>query len=190
MQNFYLESSRRRRVATAADKAAKPVPKSTTVTGSGIGTGGLGIGPSGVAVGPGGVGSSEIGVDVFVDVGALIGVCVLVGVPSPGVLVLVGVLVGVSVAVLVAVLVGVAVFGSIVGVSAAGAPCAYAKAGDKSRTNTMLKTKATTNLDFLPFMRRVLLFRETMDEERILQFLDYITSITNYQLFEEATYKL
>lgn len=86
-----------RRVATAAERAANPVPKRTTVTGSGIGTGrgtGVAVG-AGVLVGPIGVSDA-------------VGAIVLVGV---GVLVLVGAVV----------LVGVDVAGSAVGVSAEGA---------------------------------------------------------------------
>ena len=75
-----------RREATAADNAAKPVPKRTTVTGSGIGTGpddGIEVGVSGgrvaiwvgVLVGPGGV---LVGVGVSVGIGVLVGVLVSV----------------------------------------------------------------------------------------------------------------
>ena len=75
-----------RREATAADNAAKPVPKRTTVTGSGIGTGpddGIAVGVSGgkvaiwvgVLVGPGGV---LVGVGVSVGIGVLVGVLVSV----------------------------------------------------------------------------------------------------------------
>lgn len=77
-----------RREATAADNAAKPVPKRTTVTGSGIGTGpdgGTAVGVSGgkvaiwvgVLVGPGGV---LVGVGVLVGIGVLVGVLVDVAV--------------------------------------------------------------------------------------------------------------
>ena len=88
------ESSRRRRVATAADNAARPVPKSTTVTGSGTVTGV--------------VGGTTAGVGVFVGTGVKVGVLVGTDVFVAGIDVAVGVT-------------GVAVAGSAVGVSATGA---------------------------------------------------------------------
>jgi hypothetical protein len=89
-----------RREATAAESAARPVPKRTTVIGSGIGTG-----PD--------TGGTVVGVSggsVTTRVGVLVG--------PTGVLVDVGVFVGVGV--LVAVSVGVAVACSVAVVSTAG----------------------------------------------------------------------
>jgi hypothetical protein len=63
-----------RREAAAADSAANPVPKSTTVIGSGIGTGAGGVV---VGVGVASPGPSVVGVAVGCEV--LVGVGVLVG---------------------------------------------------------------------------------------------------------------
>lgn len=56
-----------RRVASVAERAARPVPNRITVTGSGIGTGrGVGVGTTGVSVAVGGtevaVGGTDVGV--------------------------------------------------------------------------------------------------------------------------------
>lgn len=101
-----------RREATAAERAASPVPKRITVTGSGIGTG-----PDG-----GGVGVNVSGGKVIIAVGVSDGIGVLVGVFG-GVPVGVAVVVGVAVSTLV--LVGVGEAGSVgVSVMSAGAPWA------------------------------------------------------------------
>jgi hypothetical protein len=106
-----------RRVATAADSAARPVPNRTTVTGSGIVTG-----PPGT------------GVTVATAV-AVIGLSVPVGVgPPTGVFVAVG---GCVVAV------GVNVGGSAVGVSADGGSCARTTAGAAANAKSIITDNAT-----------------------------------------------
>jgi len=81
-----------RREAAAAESAARPVPKRTTVIGSGISAGGTGVGGGvtvcggcRVSVGPGSVAVG--GTDVFVAVG---GTDVFVAVGGTGVFVAVG----------------------------------------------------------------------------------------------------
>lgn len=111
---FSNQSFLRRLAATAAESAARPVPKSTTVTGSGIGTGRLSVGGSsgrvGVAVGVS-AGGVFVGVGVSVEPGGTVFVAVGVGVSvEPGGTVLVSV--------------GVLVAGSVTVVSTAGASCA------------------------------------------------------------------
>lgn len=94
-------SSGLRREATAAESAANPAPKRTTVIGSGIGTGpGIGVAVS-------------VGAEVTITVGVLVG--------PTGVSVGGGVLVFVGVAVSMGVAVGVAVGCSVTVVSTAGA---------------------------------------------------------------------
>ena len=122
-----------RREATAADSAAKPVPKRITVTGSGIGTGPEGVG-LGVTVTSGG--------SVTIAVGVKVGIGVSVGETG----VLVGVAVGVSVGGT-PVSVGVGDGGSVgVSVISAGASCAEATfvVPQPGRANITNKNKIVT----------------------------------------------
>lgn len=124
-----------RREATAAESAASPVPKSTTVIGSGIGTGPDGGGVD-VDVGTG-VGAS---VTIVVGVSEGTGVDVGVKVGPSGVLVGVNVSVGVSVGP--AVFVGVKVGGSVASVSVtAGASCANAELDVSQPGKEIIATK-------------------------------------------------
>lgn len=142
-----------RRAATAADKAANPVPKSTTVTGSGIGTGCGGC-EDGVDVGMG-VGFEASGVNVAVAPGGTVAV-------GPGT---VGVDPGGTVAVgpgAVGVAPGaVGVGGGAVGVSAPS--CAktrlwLVKAGAKTRPRISKSTAKKANFEaFAQFILRFLL---------------------------------
>lgn len=110
-----------RRVATAADSAAKPVPNKTTVTGSGIVTGPPGTGVT-VATA---VAVTALIVPVGVDVGGT-------G-PEEGVFVAVGCVVAV----------GVNVGGSAVGVSADGGSCAITVAGIAANATSIINDNAT-----------------------------------------------
>jgi len=143
-----------RREATAAERAANPVPKRITVTGSGIGTG-----PDG-----GGVGVSVSGGSVISAVGVSDGIGVFVGV-SGGVPV--GVAVAVGVVVATSVFVGVGEGGSVgVSVISAGASCAktllvFSQLGitnsvTKRTTIAAITSRAVTGL-FIEFLLKVLL---------------------------------
>jgi hypothetical protein len=123
-----------RRDATAADNAANPVPKSTTVIGSGIGTG------------PGGeIGGT--GVDVTVAGGKIttcVGVLVSVGIGTP-VFVGVGVGVGVGVSTTTGVFVDVGDGNSVAAVSvAAGASCANAELDVSQPGNEIIANRNKT----------------------------------------------
>lgn len=122
-----------RRVATAADSAARPVPNRTTVTGSGIVTG-----PPGTGV--------TVATGVVLAVAEAMALGVEVG-PAGGVFVAVG---GT----------GVNVGGSVVGVSPAGASCAKTTAGTaaKDRNRTIANaTNRPTRVELDRFIDRPLL---------------------------------
>jgi hypothetical protein len=105
-------------VATAADRAARPVPNRTTVIGSGIVTGPPGLGVT-VAMGVA-VTVAVIASKVDVGVGVTIGVEVNVGV--------------------------ITVVGSVVGVSAAGGSCANTTAGTAANDRSIISNNATRML--------------------------------------------